>query len=45
VCFAIELTSLISVLELADGMEGALTAFALEKALSGEAMTEGVETG
>jgi len=45
VYFSIELTSLVGALKLADGMEGALTAFALEKALSGEAMTEGVETG
>ena len=42
---AMELTSLISALKLADGMEGALIAFALKKALSGKSVTEGVETG
>jgi len=45
VCFAIELTSLVGALKRADGMEGALIAFALQKALSGKSVTEGVETG
>jgi len=45
VYFSIELTSLVGALKLADGMEGALIAFALKKALSGKSVTEGVETG
>ncbi len=43
--FSIELTSLVGALKLADGMEGALIAFALQKALSGKSMTERIETG